>query len=433
MKLYYPITVDLYNLYPLKKMDAQQDNTGRGALVTLTAAGQVIEPDNETVTLWAKKPDGTVSYLACTVTDGKIKLDFTNQMLAVSGLVQVELQMVEGEDNITTPIFTVEVHPSNIDDDAVESQNEFTALQAAVSAINTALQEVDELKKTGLKGDPGEPGKDGEPGAAATIEVGTVEAGQPGADPQVTNSGSSTAAVFNFVLPRGETGPAGADGKEQVYFGAFADFPTTGNSEMLYVDTSNTAVLVMYRWNGTAYVPSGGGAADLDVVAQEFDATKAYTKGTYVIYSGGLYCFTSDKAAGAWDASVVTPTTVGEELNGINAKIVQTETETATATLTKNVTVQNSVNLLKKNGKIVNLMLGINANNATLTQYQGNIVGSIPSGFFPSKEVWMSVISQAKGYYVFRISPAGEIIIQPFDAKASNNNIFFINLTWILD
>ena len=308
MKLYYPITVDLYNLYPLKKMDAQQDNVGRGALVTLTAAGLVIAPTNETVTLWAKKPDGKVSYLPCTVVDGQIKADFTNQMLAVSGSVQVELQMVEGENNISTPIFTVEVHPSNIDDDAV-------------SAMNTALQEVDELKKTGLKGDPGEPGKDGEPGAAATIEVGTVEAGQPGSAPQVTNTGTSNAAVFNFVLPRGETGPAGEDGKEQVFFGAFADFPADGDSEMLYVDTSNTAVLIMYRWNGTAYIPSGGGTADLDVVAQEFDATKAYTKGAYVIYSGELYCFTSDKEAGAWDTAVVAPTTVGVELSALNAKM----------------------------------------------------------------------------------------------------------------
>ena len=322
MKLYYPITVDLYNLYPLKKMDAQQGNVGRGALVTLTAAGLVIAPTNETVTLWAKKPDGKVSYLPCTVVDGQIKADFTNQMLAVSGSVQVELQMVEGENNISTPIFTVEVHPSNIDDDAVESQNEFTGLQEAVSAMNTALQEVDELKKTGLKGDPGEPGKDGEPGAAATIEVGTVEAGQPGSAPQVTNTGTSNAAVFNFVLPRGETGPAGEDGKEQVFFGAFADFPADGDSEMLYVDTSNTAVLIMYRWNGTAYIPSGGGTADLDVVAQEFDATKAYTKGAYVIYSGELYCFTSDKEAGAWDTAVVAPTTVGVELSALNAKML---------------------------------------------------------------------------------------------------------------
>ncbi len=321
MKLYYPITVDLYNLYPLKKMDAQQGNIGRGTLVTLTAAGQVMEPDNETVTLWARKPDGKVSYLPCQVTGGKIKADFTNQMLAVPGAVQVELQMIDGEDNITTPIFTVTVHPSNIDSSAVESQNEFTVLQTAVENMNTALQEVDELKKTGLKGDPGEPGKDGAPGAAATIEVGTVEASEPGADPQVTNSGTANAAILNFVLPRGQAGPPGADGKEQVFFGAYADFPAEGNSDMLYVDTSNTAVLLMYRWNGSAYVPSGGGSADLDVVAQEFDDTKAYTKGEYVIYSGGLYCFASDKAAGEWDSTIVTPTTVGVELNALNAKM----------------------------------------------------------------------------------------------------------------
>lgn len=321
MKLYYPITVDLYNLYPLKKMDAQQGNIGRGTLVTLTAAGQVMEPDNETITLWAKKPDGKVSYLPCQVTGGKIKADFTNQMLAAPGAVQVELQMIDGEDNITTPIFTITVHPSNIDSTTVESQNEFTVLQTAIENMNTALQEVDELKKTGLKGDPGEPGKDGAPGAAATVGIGTVEASDPGSDPQVTNSGTANAAILNFVLPRGQAGPPGVDGKEQVFFGAYADFPAEGNSGMLYVDTSNTAVLLMYRWNGSAYVPSGGGSADLDVVAQEFDDTKAYTKGEYVIYSGGLYCFASDKAAGEWDSTIVTPTTVGVELNALNANI----------------------------------------------------------------------------------------------------------------
>lgn len=325
MKLYYPITVDLYNLYPLKKMDAQQDNTGRGVLVTLTAAGQVMEPDNETVTLWAKKPDGKVSYLPCQVTGGKIKVDFTNQMLAVPGAVQVELQMIDGEDNITTPIFTVMVHPSNIDSSAVESQNEFAALQTAIENMNTALQEVDELKKTGLKGDPGEPGKDGAPGASATIGVGTVEASEPGSDPQVTNSGTANAAIFNFVLPKGQAGPPGADGKERVFFGAYADFPAEGDNEMLYVDTANTAVLLMYRWNGSAYVPSGGGAADLDVVAQEFDDIKVYTKGEYVIYSGGLYYFTNDKAAGEWDSTIVTPTTVGVELSDLNAKMPNTK------------------------------------------------------------------------------------------------------------
>ena len=55
-------------------------------------------------------------------------------------------------------------------------------------------------------------------GSAATIQVGTTTTGEPGTDAQVTNSGTSSAAVFNFVIPRGakgeqgETGPQGEQG-----------------------------------------------------------------------------------------------------------------------------------------------------------------------------------------------------------------------------
>ena len=49
----------------------------------------------------------------------------------------------------------------------------------------------------------GTPGTPGTPGAAATITVGTVTIGPPGTTPSVTNSGTSTAAVFDFVFPIG--------------------------------------------------------------------------------------------------------------------------------------------------------------------------------------------------------------------------------------
>jgi len=52
----------------------------------------------------------------------------------------------------------------------------------------------------------------GTPGAAATITVGTVTAGTAGSTPKVTNSGTSSAAVFNFTIPIGATGPAGPTG-----------------------------------------------------------------------------------------------------------------------------------------------------------------------------------------------------------------------------
>lgn len=72
----------------------------------------------------------------------------------------------------------------------------------------------------GQDGAEGPQGPAGADGAAATIRVGAVTASAPGSSPQVTNVGTENAAVFNFVLPRGEAGPqgepgpAGADGQD---------------------------------------------------------------------------------------------------------------------------------------------------------------------------------------------------------------------------
>lgn len=249
MKLYYPITVDLYKPYPLPLVEAQQNNIGRGVLVTLTAQGAVITPTGESIQLYAKKPDGKISYLPCTLTGSQVECDFTNQMLAIPGMVQIELQMIGGtsgnETEITTPIFCVQVNPSNVDDSAVESQDEFPALV-------TALAEVAELKKNGLKGDPGE---------AATIQIGDVTASDPGSDPQVTNTGTEQNAILNFVLPRGKQGPQGIPG-EGVTFGAFSSFPNPGQTNVLYVDNTVNPMRA-YVWNGEKYVPAGGAAADV--------------------------------------------------------------------------------------------------------------------------------------------------------------------------
>ena len=66
------------------------------------------------------------------------------------------------------------------------------------------------LKGTGgLKGETGEPGPAGE---AATIAVGTTSTLAPGASATVTNRGTSSAAVFDFGIPKGEKGDTGATG-----------------------------------------------------------------------------------------------------------------------------------------------------------------------------------------------------------------------------
>ena len=93
--------------------------------------------------------------------------------------------------------------------------------------------------ETGEKGDPftyedftaeqieGLIGPKGDTGAAATIRIGTVVTSDPGSNAEVTNSGDESAAVFNFVLPRGEVGP---DGKNFQILGYYDSLETLQSS-----------------------------------------------------------------------------------------------------------------------------------------------------------------------------------------------------------
>lgn len=91
----------------------------------------------------------------------------------------------------------------------------------------------------------GEGGSSGEAGTAATIEVGTVTTGEAGSSASVTNSGTTSAAVFDFVIPRGDKGEKGDtgtwDGTIPVHehtVSDITDFPTSlpangGNADTL--------------------------------------------------------------------------------------------------------------------------------------------------------------------------------------------------------
>lgn len=63
-----------------------------------------------------------------------------------------------------------------------------------------------------IKGPQGDPGPKGDPGAAATVTVGTTQTGDPGSQATVQNGGTTSAAVLNFTIPKGEKGDAGAAG-----------------------------------------------------------------------------------------------------------------------------------------------------------------------------------------------------------------------------
>ena len=85
----------------------------------------------------------------------------------------------------------------------------------------------------GDKGDTGDTGATGSPGAAATVTVGTTTTGNPGTNASVTNSGTSSAAVLNFTIPRGAKGEQGIQGPA-------GDPGTPGSAATIAVGTTQT-------------------------------------------------------------------------------------------------------------------------------------------------------------------------------------------------
>ena len=85
----------------------------------------------------------------------------------------------------------------------------------------------------GPTGETGPTGPQGEPGTAATIAVGTVTTGDPGTEASVTNSGTANAAIFNFTIPQGLQGQQGIQGPQGVQ-------GETGEAATIQVGTVST-------------------------------------------------------------------------------------------------------------------------------------------------------------------------------------------------
>lgn len=64
----------------------------------------------------------------------------------------------------------------------------------------------------GAAGEQGPKGDTGEAGVSPTVTVGTTTTGEAGTNAQVTNDGTAPDVVLNFVIPKGEKGDTGAAG-----------------------------------------------------------------------------------------------------------------------------------------------------------------------------------------------------------------------------
>lgn len=180
-------------------------------------------------------------------------------------------------------------------------------------------------------------------GAAATITVGTVSTVSPSTPAKVTNSGNSHDAVFNFEIPKGETGatgPKGEVGNGLIIKGykdnieALPSGAAIGDAWLVGTDKPYS----LYIWNGSEWKDNGEinqaqividnnfGDSDTSAMSQRavtknigldkfdtFSSSETYEIGRIVNYNGNLYKFTVEHT-GAWNEEDVTDANLKDDI-----------------------------------------------------------------------------------------------------------------------
>lgn len=117
----------------------QGDTESRFLLFHLFDSSLPFDLTEKSVRVYGIKPDETKIFNDLVINDvkkGYCTLELTNQMLAISGLVKLELVIYSGNKKLSSIPFVLNVISSLNSDDAVVSTNEFTALMNGLAALS---------------------------------------------------------------------------------------------------------------------------------------------------------------------------------------------------------------------------------------------------------------------------------------------------------
>lgn len=155
--------------------------------------------------------------------------------------------------------------------------NGYSPIANVVKVGDTATITItDENGTTTASVSDGQDGTPGTPGQAATISVGSTTTGSAGTNASVTNSGTSSAAVFNFTIPRGADGQNGQDGAAAtISVGTTTTGAAGTDASVTNSGTSSAAVL-----NFTIPRGADGVTPDTSVTTYSLSNLPAHSGGT---------------------------------------------------------------------------------------------------------------------------------------------------------
>ena len=129
----------------------QGDRATRCVLVKLVNNGEpYMIPDGARAIVNIKKPDGKFVYNKCTYSGNEVTIDLTSQALAASGTAycNVEIRTADDTQIITSATFEIEIETTQRSDSAIESSNEFTAIEVK---INDLIEKISDTNSAAVK------------------------------------------------------------------------------------------------------------------------------------------------------------------------------------------------------------------------------------------------------------------------------------------
>lgn len=122
------------------------DLNTRELYITLSDGGRpLILPENAIATIFGEKEDGTVFFASCEILDDfVIKHVIKTSEINVIGEIKCECRVTSKDKVITSPKFRMIVTDILQDDEAIESQDEFTALTDALARTERAVDEAEQ-------------------------------------------------------------------------------------------------------------------------------------------------------------------------------------------------------------------------------------------------------------------------------------------------
>ena len=106
-------------------------------------------PTGARVVINIAKPDGKHVYNTCSYSGSDVTVELTNQALAASGTAYCDIEIRTSDDSqvITSASFTMEIEPSQRNDNAILSANEFTELENRVKGHIESIDSTNEAVK----------------------------------------------------------------------------------------------------------------------------------------------------------------------------------------------------------------------------------------------------------------------------------------------